>query len=503
MKKHLLVLGLYLLLSVIVTWLLVTKLNSLILDPYDGLLITWILNWDIHALSTNFLNLLNANIFFPYHNTLAFSDFQLPQAILAAPFIFLSGEPLVGYNVTQILGLALTAFAVYLLAGSLTKDGKTAVFGGIFFSFSTIHLNYLTHLQLLHFWPVVLATLCLLQRRYFWFIVFFLLATLTTPLFFYFLLTIGIIRKKFFVLFVACLVAVPTLVPYYLVSWQWHYVRPINDAIHFSLQFPNLVNISSLSVLSRLIPPVGSGTPAYLGGVFLVLTIVAFKNLKAQPFMKFFLILAGVSFVLALGPALHISQNTVHVGPIPAIPLPYLIFYYLVPGFAGMRTPSRWIILTAFALAMVIVIYLRNRVNSRLLILLGLLVLLEVNWPLKFQAVPSVAEFPPEQRWLKDNFAGAPIIQFPIYGWFDPQFGQETRREYYSTIHWHPMFNGFSGFSPAEWEQRVKWLQASFPSPESVKFLREQGIRLVLTPSDWPISLKLVKSFEKTNIYEL
>jgi hypothetical protein len=37
----------------------------------DPMLVTWILAWDVHALTTDPLNLFNANIFYSMHNTLA------------------------------------------------------------------------------------------------------------------------------------------------------------------------------------------------------------------------------------------------------------------------------------------------------------------------------------------------------------------------------------------------------------------------------------------------
>lgn len=148
---------------------------------------------------------------------------------------------------------------------------------------------------------------------------------------------------------------------------------------------------------------------------------------------------------------------------------------------------------------------------------LSLLVILEVNFPFKYRVVPRVKEFPPEQIWLKDNFVGAPIIQFPIYGWFDPStssgvvldgVGLETLRMYYSTIHWHPMVNGYSGFSPKEWEEKVRWLQVAFPGIKAIAYLRTLGVKLVLVPTSWDIApvqdeLELVAEFPQTKIYAL
>ena len=510
MKRYVLVLLFFLTAAFIITWPLITNLNSLIIDRVDGLLITWFLNWDIHVILLgvkDWVDFYNANIFYPYKLTLAFSETMLPQALIGLPFVLLLKEPLLAYNISLILGLALTGFASYSLTKFLTKREAVSFFSGILFSFSTIHLNYMAHLQLFNFWPVVFAILFLLQNRRLLFIFFFALACLTTALNFYFLLTIIITylfvaKKRLMVIksaLGAIIVSVPFLLPYFFVSRQWHYARPISDAINFSLQFPDLANVSVMSRLSNFVfhQP---GTPAYFGAVFLVLIFLMLRKTK----LNFWLIAAAASFILALGPALHVFRNTIHIGPLPFIPLPYTVLYYLLPGFSGFRTPSRWIILTAFSLCVAISIYFAKKITWRWAIILSALVILEVNFPFKYFRVPARADFPPEQIWLKDNYIGAPIIQFPIYGWFDgDKIGVETLREYYSTVHWHPMFNGYSGYSPTEWEEKVKWLQKNFPSTETIKYLADLRIKLVLAPSSWQIPLKSVADFPNTKIYEI
>lgn len=516
MKEKIIVAAVYVLLTILVTWPLIPA-NNLIIDPVDGLLNTWMLNWIAHLLTSGFsglANFYNANIFYPYQNTFAFSDLQLPLGIIAIPFILISGEPLWVNNGVLLTNLFLTAFATYLLVRHLTNKTPVSFLAGVISGFSAIHLNYLAHQQSLSVWATVLATLCLLQKRQFSFIFFFAVAVLITPLNLYFLFLIAGVyiffnKEKFFpvvrLVLMATLIVTPFLLPFWVVSKTFNYRRPLTDAIHFSLQFPDLVNVSVYSRLSSIVPQ-QSGTPAYLGGVFLAMVLLALRKFKASIWWW----LAGLSFILSLGPALHIFRNTVHVGPIPVIPLPYAILYYLLPGFAGFRTPSRWIILTAFALTVAVGVYFAKKINWKWAIILSFLVLAEVNFPFKYHKVPKVSEFPPEQIWLKENLVGAPIIQFPIYGWWDnPGVETETLREYYSTIHYHPMFNGYSGFSPKEWEDRVKWLQKNFPSRETITYLKETGIKLILTPADWEEKikefpgLKLAATFPTTNIYEL
>ncbi len=87
MRINLLVFGFLIFITSIITWPLVLHFNTLIIDRYDGLLITWILNWNLHSIGTN------ANIFYPYHSTLAFSDYHFLNSLVSLPLFLVSHEP--------------------------------------------------------------------------------------------------------------------------------------------------------------------------------------------------------------------------------------------------------------------------------------------------------------------------------------------------------------------------------------------------------------------------
>lgn len=537
----------FILLTLLVTYPLIFHLNTLIIDRFDGLLITWILNWDLHAIAAGFhdfhewVNFFNANIFYPYKNTLAFSDYMIPQALLALPVVLVFKEPLLAYNLNFLFGFILTGVSLYYLVLSLTRDNKASLLVATLFTYSTIHLNYMTHLQLFNLWPVILAILFLITKHYKLYTLLLITAALTTVLDLYFILTIAALvfafaqgRRRSVVAAtgVGVIVLLPFLVPYLSVSHQFHYVRPINDAINFSLQLPDLVNISNINRFSTLFALSANTTPAYPGVTFMLfLVIIGFMLLRRFKLYKksvnqlfltknllIFTYLALVSFVLALGPALHLQRNTVHVGPLPGIPLPYIILYYLLPGFSAFRTPSRWIILTFLSLSLIIGLVLKGRISRTWVVVTVLAILAELQLPFKYATVPSVKSFPPEQKFLSTLNPDLPLIQFPIYNWSDlpkpgrpltDSFAEETLREYYSTIHFHRMFNGFSGFSPTLWQKRVFYLQKNFPSNDSIEMLGTLKVRLVLVPSSWQNRLKpynrltLVKTFPVTALYEL
>ncbi len=529
MKINSLSLLFFSLLTLIVTFPLALHLNTLILDRYDGLLITWIINWNVHSFSLGLpgiLNYFNANIFFPYHNTLAFSDYHFLNGLIALPFVFITGEPLVGYNINYLLGFSLTAWAMFLLIRSLTRDTRCALLCGTLFSFSMIHLSYMTHLQLFDFYPVIFATHFLLQRRFLLFLCTFILAVLTMPLNIFFLL--AVVTSYFLTIkrddkrlllsaVVAWAVSGLLLLPYVFVSHEFNYVRPIQEVIHFSLKYPDLVRINESSRLVSFLGSQDSGTPAFFGVIFLLLLLILFwqrlRNfslITPSPQLNFAFLLGALSFILSFGPAFHVVTHTIRAGFLPFIPMPYLILYYLLPGFSGFRTPSRWILLSAFALVIAIGIHFKRKISSVSLSFLIALILLEINLPFSYILVPTVKDFPPEQAWLKANSSGQAIIQFPIYNWADfDGVGEETLRMYYSTIHWQPMFNGYSGFFPEAWQNKVGWLRKEFPSTKTLQFLKDKQIKLILVPEGWKARMlpfnqvELIEEFPNTLIYKL
>ena len=75
-------------LAVVLTWPAAAHLGSVVVDLGDPLLTTWILAWDVHALTTAPLRFLDANMFHPHRWTLAYTEHLLglvPLVALRAP----------------------------------------------------------------------------------------------------------------------------------------------------------------------------------------------------------------------------------------------------------------------------------------------------------------------------------------------------------------------------------------------------------------------------------
>ena len=382
---------------------------------------------------------------------------MFPLALIISPFVKLFNEPLLAFNLSFLLALILTPYCFYLLTRS--------VLGSLIFTYSPIYFGYLTHIQVLNFWPVILAVYFLTSRRYQLLALTIPIAATTSALFLYFVLIVVIIQsiviksiRPIVTFIIGSILVLPFMLPYFSVSKTFNYVRPITDAIHNS------------------VAPIDLVTQFFPGLAFLYLVVIWLLKNRFRFKPDLYIWTGIVSFILSLGPALHLVKNTIHLGLIPFIPLPYAIFYYLVPGFSGIRTPSRFMLLAFFAFTVYFLTKLKITKFSYLLIIILLVVGLKV--PIKYYEVPKI---PAVNFDLKDKYEGMPVAYFPIYGWFD-ELGvlEETTRMYFSTANWNPMFNGYSGFSPREWEDKVKWLQKNYPSSEAKNYLKSIGIKVII-----------------------
>ncbi|MCX7840198.1 MAG: hypothetical protein N2559_12200, partial [Anaerolineae bacterium] len=118
---------LFLALTLVMTNPLVLHLTYAVEDKQDALLNTWIIAWVGHALITDPLNLFHANIFYPYPNTLAFSETLLPQGLFALPFNLAFDNTILGYNLVLLASFFLAAYGMYLLVFDVTRARGAAI----------------------------------------------------------------------------------------------------------------------------------------------------------------------------------------------------------------------------------------------------------------------------------------------------------------------------------------------------------------------------------------
>jgi len=138
----------YVLLTLAMTWPLITKLSTHMAgEDIDVWLNQWATWWMEKALKDR-LDLYHTDyILYPQGASLVFFSFShLNSAIslLVAPFI---GD-LAAYNVTILLAFALSGFNMYLLVARLTNTRAAAFIAGLVFAFNPYHTSEAIHLHL-------------------------------------------------------------------------------------------------------------------------------------------------------------------------------------------------------------------------------------------------------------------------------------------------------------------------------------------------------------------
>lgn len=530
LKRNVFVHSLFFLVFVVlasyITFPLVFKLTSLTTGYGDELFIAWNHAWNIHTFFTNPVNILhifNAPLFFPYQNTLAYSDAYLTNSLLLGPIVLLLKEPIATNNLTLILSFIFLGFFTYLLSFYLTKDHAVSFVSGILVQFCPVMLTYLVHIQILASYLVPLSIIFFLEFLktkkalfYLLFLFIFILQMYNSFLPGYFIFFTALIliifygfsqknykwifdKRIIFLSLISFLMILPVITPYFSVSKQFNYTRDFRETIHFALQPEDFITTISQDRFFPLISkvPVNFNVPqnaeikqGFIGLTFLILLVLSIsyflkRKVKKDFAIKGIITSAFLGFILSLGPFLHLGRLTIH-HPFP-IPLPYAAFYYLVPGFKGMRNSAPWEMLLILFSAVVIgyflhVILKKNNYKKYFIcIVLSIVIILEFNPPLHFLPVPPLSKAPKLYSWLKTTPATTSTIEMPIYNWnMQPYVSSELWREYYSTIDFRPAVNGTSGFTPPPWQNMVINLMSSFPSDATVNQLNKLGVNLII-----------------------
>src|SRR6185436_4594739 len=97
----------------------VTANRTLPADDPDGHLFMWTLAWDTHAFVHQPLALFDANIFYPLRNTLGLSENLVGSAFIAAPVLWITGNPVLAVNVVSLLSCVLCGLGAYVLSRRL------------------------------------------------------------------------------------------------------------------------------------------------------------------------------------------------------------------------------------------------------------------------------------------------------------------------------------------------------------------------------------------------
>lgn len=543
-------------LAIYITYPLIFHMGDITTGHGDELIIAWIQNWVIHSMTINPLTIFDTNLFYPYKNTLTYSDLHFTSSLLSIIPLYFIKEPIGTLNFTLLSSIVMVPFSIFLLSKYLTKNYIASFLSGILVQFSPAFLDKKVHIQVLALEWIPLSVLFFIlfhkkkQTRYLVLsLVFFLMQTYNSFMTGYFLIFFFVLyicfmffrdrqslhiftnKRNIAVIFVALALLIPIIIPYYQTSIKYHATRDIRDAVHFAIQPEDLLYSNEHTKLQMFLLNLplnqhsqnGEFKPGYLGLVFTLLSIFTIffafiKTKKKDLLLKLFTTTSLVGLLLSFGPALHLCRKTTHI-PFP-IPLPYTLFYYILPGFQGFRNSARFemmfILFIAIAIAIILAKSLKRTnfmIRNTIYIFLIFGVFIEYGYPMKFQPVPQKNEFPEVFNWLNTTPKNSASIIMPIYNWNMPGSSAEFMRDYYSTANWRRTANGISGYTPPTWEKLVVRLHYNFPDISSIKELKELGINYIIidksaydknvydTLKTTP-SLRLIKSIQNFHVFE-
>jgi hypothetical protein len=474
-------------LTVLLTWPQTLYLGTRIADHGDPFLSMWRLLWLEHALTGSAAHLFDGNIFYPHARTLAYSDATLIQGILAAPWLRAGVNPVLVYNILLLAGIAASGIGMFVLVRHLTGSPDAALVSAAVFTLVPYRVEHFMHLELqwtiwmpLAFWAVhrvfetgsvrggvLLGTFLVLQMlssMYYGAFLGMMVAALVLLLVLSephrasaMMLPLGV-----GVLMVAA-VGLAYAQPY-MENARSLGVRNAAEVARFSAHASSYVTAPAQNWLwgwtSNHILFEGNELHLFPGLVAVALGACALAR-KPRSLAWIYLAMAGVAAVLSLG------MNT----PI------YAWLYDNVWALGGFRAPARFSILACCALAVLAGIgfsYLQQRTmaaRARSALLIAILVAVGIecgSLPMYLKDVPGPV--PDVYKFLK-TLDRSVVLELPEE--LSPYY------MYWSTTHWDPLVNGFSGNMPPDYIETVTILRM-FPDDDAIAKLRRLDVRYIL-----------------------
>jgi hypothetical protein len=483
------VLALFLALTLVFTWPQAIQMRTGLVAHQDPLFSAWRLGWIAHALFHEGVQLFEGNILYPAHRTLAYSDAMLLQGVIAAPFIRLGASPLLMVNVLWFVSLVASAGGMYLLARRLTGNTSAAILAGIIFTFAPYRAEHIMHLELnwAQWIPLTLWALhrALTEDR--------LLAGVLTGVF----IALQLLSCIYYAVYLLLVLAVIGLLSLWAYRRQFAWRALVGlaagalivAAVAAPYSSPYRANVRTVGTRADFEIKTWSSTPSS----FLATTPenLLYGRLTADlgtpEARQFPGLVAIVLLVIALLPPFNATRLIYAAGLAFAAEASlglngwlYPILLRWLPMLDGLRAPGRmgiFVLVTLGVLAAYGLARLQTWVSSpRLraalpLVLCSLLGLEYIATPIATSRLPT--EPPPIYQWLARLPHPTLIAEFPLMH-PDPTY------MYFSTMHWQPMVNGYSGFRPSAYVDLTARFEASFPDDKTMEELRRRGVRAII-----------------------
>lgn len=480
-------------LTVLHTWPLATDPVHLSrLDNSDADLNTWIIAWDAYELPRAPLRLFEAPIFYPERHTLAYSEHLLVPALMGAPLIWLGASPVFVHNILFMLGMALSAWAMYLVIASWTGSWSAGLIAGLLYGFNAHVLARFAHLQAQHveFLPIVLYAIDRVlvrgrARDVVLLVTSFVLQSLCSNYLLVFTTFAAIAcvavrpgewrgparyRTRIALgcagLGVALALA-PFLWPYYQVQRDQGLARSLGEVAVLAATWRDYLATGGRLHYAWWSHNFFDGTSALFPGlaaVALASIALATRGVRNEGRLRMALAVGVMGMALSFGPSL------------PG----YAWLHTHIPLVGALRAAGRWgwlMLMTVAILAGYGVAELERRwpkARLTLLIVLAIVVTAEaMRTPIGFTTFAGIPHI--YDRLIAE--ARAVVVEFPLYS--GNSISENGPYLVDNTRYLKPLVNGYSGFQPQAFAERGERLR-NFPEAPAVTELRAIGVTHVV-----------------------
>lgn len=503
LKSHALAAVLYAVLTILMTWPLVSRLH--LMEAGDSSYFAWVMAWTTRALLHDPLGLPHANTLHPLRYALFLDEPIVATSILSLPLRLLTSDPIVTMNAVRLLTFFLSALGVRALALSLGLSPLAAFAAGAIFSFSSNRVSSPAHLSVLgtQFLPLYFLFLHRWTRQG------SAKAAALAGLFF----GLSAWACGYQALLAAAILPLPILILLenrsalrtaplgmavalaFLLPLQWlhkqaleplRYERTASETVFFSAPLEGLFSTSASNrVWGSATQSLRSIVEADLfqGLTVLALTTLALVSLgrrsKSRRVIAGYAALSACAWLVALGPEVRFLGSSLFAGPFAWLREFEVFRMIRVPARASVFLSLGLSILAAFGLDRV------RRTGFRAA-LAGLALLEAFAAPLNVVAadrcINAAEPTPAIYLWLNAQPSDEPVLELPILqndGLFQRPRFDDSVYLLRSTTHWKRLVNGYAGTEPPAYG-KVRDAMKDFPSDESIALLRSTGVGYVL-----------------------
>ncbi len=483
------------------------------LSRADAMLTSWMLAWGSHALRTNPLGLFHANIFYPLPWTFAFSENLIASALLITPLDVLARDPVLDHNVFLLASFTLCGIGTALLVRELGGALPAAWLAGAVVTFDPFRFATIGHIHALstHWMPFALLAVHRCVRRGRGAVavaIAVMLVTFSSVYYaYFFLLALAVFvpahwlfgcpaapggrRRALAGIGVAAAITAVVLWPYFIARDVYAFARPVGEAWFFAAR--------GIVYLGGVTDPVGyvrqryvanENVPVVIGPLTLVLMLAGLAQGAApdrggRRTAAAYLATAVMVAIVSLGPGMQWRP-----GLDPGLPGPWTWLAALVPGWSALRVPVRACTVVVLAVAVLAAfgaqaLWSRARrpiARGAVLVSFIAIAVLE-SWRPPFERIDvgwAGRTMPNVYRWLAAQPGRDAVAELPI-----GLPATDAADMIMSSVHWKPLVNGYSGFTPTM--SFFRGFFAAFPSPSTIRFLHQLGVRwVVVHPADMP-----------------